>query len=67
MEYLELCHVVDRCEGGEPSYENLMLMCFTHNQLHQRRRMVVRGNALNPTFWHPDGRPYGEPAPGASP
>jgi len=63
--FLHLSHIVARCRGGPASFGNLLLLCATHNFLHECGLLVVEGDALSPVFRHPDGRIFGEPAPPA--
>jgi hypothetical protein len=65
--YLHMGHIVERWRGGLPSFENLLLLCATHNFLNECALLLIEGDAIAPTFRHPDGRPFGEPAPRAPP
>ncbi len=52
-------HLVARQHGGEPTAENLILICHAHNMLMEAGLLVIRGTGYAPIFEHHDGRSFG--------
>jgi hypothetical protein len=65
--WVQISHIEERRNGGQPTLENLMLMCAGHNGMHEAGELVIQGNANQPVFLHADGRPFGERPPPKAP
>ncbi len=55
---LNFSHIVPFRDGGEPTIRNILLLCWTHNQMMEHGFLRIRGTADDPRFFDAFNRPY---------